>query len=65
MAGSHLSKSRLTSAHRCMRKMWLSAHEPKAAYFSSQAKLAIKNGDRVGELARELYCTDDSVEVPL
>jgi hypothetical protein len=48
-----------------MRKMWLSAHEPKAAYFSSQAKLAIKNGDRVGELARELYCTDDSVEVPL
>jgi hypothetical protein len=48
-----------------MRKMWLSAFEPDKAYYSSQAKLAIKNGDEVGDFAKTLYGTDRSVEVPL
>ena len=61
----NLSKSKLTSAHRCMRKLWLSTYEQDKAYYSSQAKLAMKNGDEVGEFAKVLYGTENSVEVPL
>ncbi len=60
-----LSKSRLVSAERCMKKLWLGVHEPSAAYNSSQALLAMKGGDDVGEIIKTIYATEDSIEIAL
>lgn len=60
-----LSKSKLTSADRCLKKLYLSVHQPKSAVLSDDASVAIRNGDLVGEMAKQIYSTANSKEIAL
>ena len=52
---SGLSKSRVLSARQCAKRAWLEVHRRELARYDSAALAAFKNGERVGDLAIELY----------
>ena len=60
-----LTKSRLTTAHQCLKRLHLTAHQPGAGVFSQKTLQAFKNGEAVGEIARQIYGTTESIEIPL
>ena len=60
-----LSKSKLTTAHQCLKKLHYSVHYRDQAKVSSKTLAAFKNGDVVGEIAKKIYGTADSVEIAL
>ena len=60
-----LSKSKLTTAHQCLKKLHLSVHRRAEGRVSAKARAAFKYGEGVGEMAKKIYATADSVEIAL
>lgn len=50
-----LSKSRITAFEQCPRKLWLSVHRPELAAVDGAAQARFATGNRVGEVACQLY----------
>ena len=59
----YLSKSRLISAWQCPKKLHLEKHHKELAVITSQMESAFAGGNAVGDIAQELYGTDQSVEI--
>ena len=59
----YLSKSKLISAWQCPKKLHLEKHHPEFAEVSAQTESLFATGNQVGDIAQQLYGTDDSVEV--
>ena len=59
----YLSKSRLISAWQCPKKLYLEKHHPEYGEVSAQTESLFATGNRVGDIAQELYGTADSVEI--
>ena len=59
----YLSKSRLISAWQCPKKLHLEKHHKELAVITSQMESAFAGGHAVGDVAQQLYGTDQSVEV--
>ena len=59
----YLSKSRLISAWQCPKKLHLEKHHPDLAVITPQMESAFAGGHQVGDVAKELYGTADSVEI--
>ena len=60
----YLSKSRLISASQCMKKLYLSVHHPQLAETDSGKESLFALGNRVGELAKQVFGSGDGVEIP-
>jgi len=65
MAARHpsLSKSRLISAWQCLKRVHLEKHHPELGEITAQTRSLWAAGHRVGEVARQIYGTPDSVEI--
>jgi hypothetical protein len=59
----YLSKSRLISAWQCPKKLHLEKHHPELAVITPQMESMFAGGHAVGDVAKQLYGTADSVEV--
>ena len=60
----YLSKSRLISAWQCPKKLYLEKHHRELAVITPQMESMFAGGHEVGAVAKQLYGTADSVEVP-
>ena len=58
-----LSKSRLISAWQCLKRVHLEKHHPEFAVITAQTRSLWATGHRVGEIARRIYGTPESVEI--
>jgi hypothetical protein len=59
----YLSKSRLISAWQCPKKLHLEKHHPELGEVSAQTESLFATGNQVGDIAQQLYGTDESVEI--
>ena len=59
----YLSKSRLISAWQCPKKLHLEKHHSELAVITPQMESMFAGGHQVGDVAKQLYGTADSVEV--
>jgi len=59
----YLSKSRLISAWQCPKKLHLEKHYPEFGVITAQMESMFAGGHQVGDVAKQLYGTADSVEV--
>ena len=59
----YLSKSRLISAWQCPKKLHLEKHHRELAVITPQMESMFAGGHQVGDVAKLLYGTADSVEV--
>ena len=59
----YLSKSRLISAWQCPKKLHLEKHYSELAVITPQMESMFAGGHQVGDVAKQLYGTSDSVEV--
>ena len=59
-----LSKSKLISAWQCAKKLHLEINRPELAHVSENTESLFATGNKVGELAKEIYGSSDAVEVP-
>ncbi len=59
----YLSKSRLISAWQCAKKLHLEKHHKELAVVSAQTESLFATGNQIGDIAQQLYGTDESVEV--
>lgn len=59
----YLSKSRLISAWQCPKKLHLEKHHPELGEVSAQTESLFALGNQVGDIAQQLYGTDESVEI--
>lgn len=50
-----LSKSKITAHRQCPKRLWLQTFRPELASESARARLAMQNGNRIGEATRTLY----------
>ena len=60
----YLSKSRLISAFQCPKKLYLEKHHPELGEITAQTESLWATGHQVGNIAKQLYGTADSVEIP-
>ena len=60
----YLSKSKLLSARQCLKRLHLEIHRPELKVISSATEAAFETGHRVGEVAQQIYGTDDAVFIP-
>jgi len=60
----YLSKSRLISAWQCPKKLYLEKHHRELAVITPQMESMFAGGHQVGDVAKQLYGTADSVEIP-
>jgi hypothetical protein len=58
-----LSKSKLMSAHQCLKRLHFGVHRANEAQQSEKSLLAITKGNEVGAIAKEIYGTPGWVEV--
>ena len=61
---TYLSKSKLMSARQCLKRLHLEIHQPGLKVVSSATEAAFEIGHRVGEVAQQIYGSDDSVFSP-
>lgn len=61
---TYLSKSRLLSARQCLKRLYLEIHRPELKVISTDTEAAFEIGHRVGEVAQQIYGTDDAVFIP-
>ncbi len=61
---TYLSKSRLMSARQCLKRLHLEIHRPELKVISSATESAFQIGHRVGEVAQQIYGSDESVSIP-
>jgi hypothetical protein len=59
----YLSKSRLISAWQCSKRLHLEKHHADLAVITQQMESLFAGGHQVGDVAKELYGTADSIEV--
>ena len=59
----YLSKSRLISAWQCPKKLHLEKHHKELGVITSQMESLFAGGHQVGDIAQQLYGTDESVEI--
>jgi hypothetical protein len=59
----YLSKSRLLSAWQCGKKLHLEKHHPELGVISPQTEALFATGNEVGDIAQQLYGTDQSIEI--
>jgi len=59
----YLSKSRLISAWQCPKKLHLEKHHRELAVITPQMESAFAGGHQVGDIAKQLWGTEQSVEV--
>ena len=59
----YLSKSRLISAWQCPKKLHLENHHSELAVITPQMESAFAGGHQVGDIAKRLWGSDDSVEI--
>jgi len=59
----YLSKSRLISAWQCPKKLHLEKHHKELGVITSQMESLFAGGNQVGDIAQQLYGSDESVEV--
>ena len=60
----YLSKSKLMSARQCLKRLHLEVHRPDLVAHSAQTKAAFNTGHAVGDIAQQIYGTDDAVVIP-
>lgn len=58
-----LSKSRLISAWQCLKRVHLEKHHPELGEITALTRSLWAAGHRVGEVARQIYGSPDSVEI--
>ena len=63
MSKPYLSKSRLISAWQCPKKLHLEKHHKELGVITVQMESAFAGGNQVGDVAQQIYGTDDSVEI--
>lgn len=63
MRKPYLSKSRLISAWQCPKKLHLEKHRPELGVITAKMESMFAGGHQVGDVARQLYRTDESVEI--
>ncbi len=61
---THLSKSSLISAWQCPKKLHLEKHHPELGELSAQTESLLATGRQVAEVSRQIYGTEDAVEIP-
>ncbi|MGI9201470.1 MAG: DUF2779 domain-containing protein [Woeseiaceae bacterium] len=59
----YLSKSRLISAWQCPKKLHLEKHHKDLGVITAQMESAFAGGHQVGDIAQQIYGTENSVEV--
>ncbi len=59
-----LSKSKLMSARQCLKRLHLEIRQPKLKVISASTEAAFEIGHRVGDVAQQIYGTDDAVFIP-
>jgi hypothetical protein len=59
----YLSKSRLISAWQCSKKVHLEKHHKELGVITSQMESLFAGGNQVGDIAQQIYGTDESVEI--
>ena len=50
-----LSKSKIMAHRQCAKRLWLQTYRPELASESPQARIAMENGNRIGEAARTIF----------
>ena len=60
----YFSKSKLLAGWQCQKKLYLDKHHPELAEESEDRQAIFDVGNRVGQMAQELYGTDASIEIP-
>ena len=63
-AGPRLSKSRLIAAWQCPKRLYLEKFHPELAEITDKMEAMFAVGHEVGAVARSLYGTPESVEIP-
>ena len=58
-----LSKSKLISAWQCRKRLYLEKHRPELAKVSMKTESLWETGHQVGNVAQQLYGTDESIEI--
>ncbi len=61
---TYLSKSRLMSARQCLKRLHLEIHRPELKVITSATEASFETGHRVGEVAQQIYGSDDAVFIP-
>ncbi len=61
---SYLSKSKLISAWQCPKRLYLEKFHPDLAEITDSMEAAFATGHEVGAIAKALYGTPESVEIP-
>lgn len=61
---ARLSKSRLISARQCLKRLHLEIHRPELKEISPATEAAFEIGHRVGDIAQQIYASDESVVIP-
>lgn len=61
---TYLSKSRLMSARQCLKRLHLEIHRPELKVITSATKASFETGHRVGEVAQQIYGSDEAVFIP-
>jgi hypothetical protein len=59
----YLSKSKLISAWQCPKRLHLEKHHPEYGVITDQMESMFAGGHQVGDVAKQLYGTPDSVEI--
>ena len=59
----YLSKSRLISAWQCPKKLHLEKHHAELAVITPQMESAFAGGHQVGDIAKQIWGSDESVEI--
>ena len=63
-ARPYFSKSKLIAGWQCQKKLYLDKHNPDLADISEDRQAIFDVGNRVGQMAQELYGTEASIEIP-
>lgn len=61
---TYLSKSRLMSARQCLKRLHLEIHQPDLKVVSAGTEAAFEIGHRVGDVAQQIYGSDEAVFIP-
>ena len=61
---ANLSKSRLISAWQCPKRLYLEKFHPELAEVSESMEALFATGHQVGDVAKRIYGTTESVEIP-
>lgn len=64
MKKRYLSKSKLMAARQCLKRVYLEVNHPTLAVITAETEQAFAFGNAVGDVAQQIYATDDAVTIP-